>query len=350
MKILHTADTHIGARQYGFEERRVDFSTAFQRVIDIAIDEKVDAVIHAGDLFDDRTPTAEDLHETLHALFQLKEAGIPFLGVVGNHEQRRGVQWLDLFAKLNLAVHLGAEPYELAGVKFYGLDYSGRREVKLPPINNGVLVCHQMLDRTQSNAELHLNDLINCGAQFVLLGDWHEHEVWRQQNVLVTYSGSTERWSMAEERARGISLIDLESGRLDRRELKTREFLYISEEEDPFKSIDAHRHQMKGIVVCVAIADNRYSIPEIEQHARDRGALAVRIRDRREASQSLETGAPDVQLEYENLDALIGQRLHQIKLSEASLNIDQIIREAKIADSKVDAEVTKLLEMTNETK
>jgi exonuclease SbcD len=34
------------------------------------------------------------------ALVRLHEAGIPFLGVVGNHEQKRGVQWLDLFAAL----------------------------------------------------------------------------------------------------------------------------------------------------------------------------------------------------------------------------------------------------------
>ncbi len=51
-RILHTADTHLGYRQYGLEERREDFSRAFQQIIEIAISEKADALVHAGDLFD----------------------------------------------------------------------------------------------------------------------------------------------------------------------------------------------------------------------------------------------------------------------------------------------------------
>ena len=343
MRILHTADTHIGSRQYGLEERRADFSQAFQQVIGIAIAEKVDAIVHAGDLFDDRYPTAEDLHETLRTLFQLKEAGIPFLGVVGNHEQRRNLQWLDLFAKLGLAVHLTEEPYELVGVRFYGLDYAGRREVKTPHVKAGVIVCHQLLNRVRADSELRLEDLLACGAQYVLLGDYHEHQAWQENGVLVTYSGSTERWSLDERESRGVSLIDLETGRLDRRKLSTRHFLYIGEEEDPIRSIDAHRDQLKGTVVCVYLARDGHRIQEIEEHARSRGALAVRVRDRREESAEQEQRV-DVQLEFGNLDTLVSERLAILELSKTTRDIDSIIRNPKIVDSRVDDEVTRLLE------
>ena len=343
MRILHTADTHIGTRQYGLEERRADFSRAFRQVIELAITEKVDAVVHAGDLFDDRLPTAEDLHETLQALFTLREAGIPFLGVVGNHEQRHGVQWLDLFAHLGLAVHLGEEPYELGGVPIYGLDYSGRRVVQPPQnLEGGVLVCHQLLDRVRADGELSIDDLIESGARFVLLGDYHEHEVWREGDVLVTYSGSTERWSLGERARRGVSLLDLETGRLDRRLLKTRRFLYISQDEDPIQSIEAHRRSLREAIVCVYLGRDGHSLQEIEERARSHGALAVRVRDVRRASDAEEPPI-EVRLEFGNLDALLSERISQMEFCETARAIDGVIRDEKIADSKVDAEVTKML-------
>ena len=348
MRILHLADTHIGTRQYGLEERRRDFSRAFHQAIEIAVREGVDAVVHAGDLFDDRYPSAEDLHETLQALFHLKEAGIPFLGVVGNHEQRRGVQWLDLFAHLGLAVHLSEEPFKLQGVPFYGLDYAGRRGVPLPEMEpDSVLVCHQMLDQVRSDGELRLEDLWRSGARFVLLGDYHEHEVWREGRQIVTYPGSTERWQLNERRPRGVSLIDLETGQLDRRELRTRHFEYIYPEEDPLETLRAKRNRLEGAVVCVYLRGRSHRVQEIEEQAREYGALAVRVRDVQDSEQEEDgeedSESPPVQLEFGNLDALLSERLAQLELSPEAQAIDQVIRDPKIADSRVDGEVTRLL-------
>ena len=344
MRILHTADSHIGTKQYNLEQHRADFSAGFQRAIDIAIEERVDAVVDAGDLFDDRVPTAEDLHETLSSLWALREAGIPFLGIVGNHEMRRGVQWLDLFAKLNLAVHLSQEPYDLNNVNFYGLDYSGRKEVKPFDINGGVLVCHQLIDEVFSNSEMSIADLASCGADLVLLGDYHEHQQWRINDVLITYSGSTERWSLAEEGARGVNIIDIANKRLDRRLIPTRNFLYVSDADDPIKTLDAHSENLEGSVVCVYLNDKSQSIKEIEEHARSYGALTIRVRTK---SEQLEETEPEenfnIQLDFGNIDAMVSERLDQMEISDALREIDGIIRDSKTPDSRVDQEVTLLL-------
>ena len=53
-KFLHIADCHLGYRQYNLAERYNDFGRAFHRMIDIAIAEKVDFVLLAGDLFHKR--------------------------------------------------------------------------------------------------------------------------------------------------------------------------------------------------------------------------------------------------------------------------------------------------------
>jgi len=56
LRLLHTADVHLGARHADLgtqaaaqRERQFD---AFRATVDLAIAEKVDAVLIAGDLFD----------------------------------------------------------------------------------------------------------------------------------------------------------------------------------------------------------------------------------------------------------------------------------------------------------
>ena len=83
-RVLHTADTHLGYRQYHSPERQADFLSAFRRVVSDAIEDDVDAVVHAGDLFHDRRPGLSELLGTLDVLETLSEASIPFLRIGGS--------------------------------------------------------------------------------------------------------------------------------------------------------------------------------------------------------------------------------------------------------------------------
>ena len=342
-EILHVADSHVGARQYGLAERRADFSHALFQVAELAVAEGVRAVVHAGDLFDSRNPSTEDLRDVLSALLRLREAGVPFLGIVGNHEQKRGVQWLDLFASLGLAVHLGGEPYRLNGLPIYGLDYAGRRELELPNLQGGVLVAHQLLDRIAPvRGELKLSRLLECGAEVVLLGDYHEHQSWLEHNVLVTYSGSTERWRASERGPRGCSLIDLGTKRLERRKLETRRFVYLEADEDPLRALAAH--DLRGAVVC-AYRGGEHTPQEIEEEALRRGALAVQFLEGDSAATIGEEPEPEEPpLEFADLEEALAHELARTDLSRRGREIEAIIRDERIPDSNVDLEVTKLLE------
>jgi exonuclease SbcD len=342
-EILHVADTHIGARQYGLAERRDDFSRALFQVTELAAAEGVRAVVHAGDLFDSRNPSTEDLRDVLSALLRLRAAGIPFLGIVGNHEQKRGVQWLDLFASLGLAVHLAAEPYHLDGTPIYGLDYAGRRELELPRLQGGILVAHQLLDQSATvRGELKFSKLMECGAEVVLLGDYHEHQSWLEHNILVTYSGSTERWRASERGPRGCSLINLETKRLARRNLETRRFVYLEEDEDPLRALAAQ--EIKGAVVCV-YRGGKYTPQEIEEEALRRGALAVQFLEGGGApSVEEEAEFEEARLEFADLEESLAHELACLELSSRGQEIEAIIRDERIPDSNVDLEVTRLLE------
>lgn len=84
MKLLHTADWHLGKRLYGVD-RRDEAVDALAELAALAADEQVDAVLMAGDLLDRRVMDAEPLGDTLRALEAL--AGVaPVLVVVGNHD------------------------------------------------------------------------------------------------------------------------------------------------------------------------------------------------------------------------------------------------------------------------
>ncbi len=84
MKLLHTADWHLGKRLYGVD-RRDEAVAALAELAALAADERVDAVLMAGDLLDRRVMDAEPLGDTLRALEALADTA-PVLVVVGNHD------------------------------------------------------------------------------------------------------------------------------------------------------------------------------------------------------------------------------------------------------------------------
>jgi DNA repair exonuclease SbcCD nuclease subunit len=103
MKFLHTADVHLGYQQYGSKERFNDFSKAFLHIVEQALEEDVDFLLLAGDLFHKRTVDPLAMRIAIEGLRMLREAEIPVLAVEGNHERayyRDQYSWLDLLEGL----------------------------------------------------------------------------------------------------------------------------------------------------------------------------------------------------------------------------------------------------------
>lgn len=355
MRILHTADTHLGFRQYGLQERRDDFFKAFQQVIDIAVDREVGALVHAGDLFDNRFPSTEDLVEIFGELSRLKASGIPFLGVAGNHDGKRGKQWLDLFGQLGLAIHLNpTTPYDLNGVPVWGMDYVSRhrQQVKPPQVEGGILVMHQMLDAVavpREQGELVLEDLFQCGARLVLLGDYHEHRdcVWRQPGVVVSYCGSTERFSSGEKERRGFSIFNYETLDLERHELDTRRFLYLGSAReplaDPVAELEAQAHLVRGAVVVIEVGNCPLTPRQLQEEATARGALYVRVK--RTGQDQSTPSATMAQLPHiEQVDQAISSALKGESFSPLARRVDDILRDPSVLVSHVDKRTTELLD------
>jgi DNA repair exonuclease SbcCD nuclease subunit len=146
MRFMHAADVHLGYQQYGIKERFEDFSRVFLYFADQAVDQKVDFVLLAGDLFEKRTVDPLAMRVAVEGLQSLREANIPVLAVEGNHERayyRDQYSWVDFLdalgylrllsprfedGRVTLEPHCeqGGAYVDLPdGIRVYGLKYFG---------------------------------------------------------------------------------------------------------------------------------------------------------------------------------------------------------------------------------
>src|SRR4051812_41556572 len=93
MKLIHTADIHIGMENYGrldpatgLSSRLGDFLKAFDKMVDYAVSDKAGYFIFSGDAFKTREPTPTHLREFAKRIRKLAKAGIEVVLLVGNHD------------------------------------------------------------------------------------------------------------------------------------------------------------------------------------------------------------------------------------------------------------------------
>ncbi|MFB6228834.1 MAG: DNA double-strand break repair protein Mre11 [Halobacteriales archaeon] len=351
-RVIHTGDTHLGYRQYHSPERRTDFLRAFEAVIDDAIADDVDAVIHAGDLFHDRQPALPDIHGAIEILRELRAADIPFLAVVGNHERTRDQQWLDLFSTLDLATRLDSTPTVVGDTAIYGLDFVPRSkrdelEYEFDPhdAEHAALVSHGLFEPFPY-ADWDTEKLLrasNVDFDAVLLGDNHAPDRAEIDRTWVTYCGSTERADASEREARGYNIVAFDDGAsIRRRSLDTRPFVTLDLELSDGEGAEYVRERIReadvtDAVVIVTIEGEGGEVPaaRIEEFATERGALLARVNDRREFD------AEDVpEVRFADPDDAVRDRLREMSPSEAALGVDETVRDDTVADANVRDRVT----------
>jgi DNA repair exonuclease SbcCD nuclease subunit len=90
LRLLHTADVHLGARHADLGEQaaaqRERQFAAFRATVDLAIAEKVDIVLIAGDLFDSNTQPKRSVERVAAELRRLVNAKIRTVLIPGTHD------------------------------------------------------------------------------------------------------------------------------------------------------------------------------------------------------------------------------------------------------------------------
>ena len=255
MKILHTADWHIGRNLDGndlHEEQRI----VLNQIVGIANQREVDITVIAGDLFDLPSPSADSQNLCYEYLIKLGKIA-PVLIISGNHDSRNRLKAIEGFAEAT-NIHITSQIHEVVEravtfeengekVRFYGIPFvapnnvrglEGFKDIKLT--HEGVVtsvmekvredaeandariiaIAHLYVsggERSKSKAERDIEyggvHEINAssfeGADIILLGHLHGYQTVPKSNPIAHYSGSILRYSFKEaNHTKSVSIID----------------------------------------------------------------------------------------------------------------------------------------------
>lgn len=234
-RFLHAADIHLDSPLFGLsrydglpdDDIRGATRAAFDNLVQRAIDEAVDFVVIAGDLFDGDW---KDMGTGLYfarAMGRLDAAGIPVFLLAGNHDAAsvitRCIPWppnvrlfdgrrpqTHLLAALAVAIH-GQSFSTPAVTDNLALAYPGAR-----PHHFNIGLLHTALaGRTghATYAPCSLEDLKAKGYDYWALGHVHEHEVV-SENPHVVFPGNLQGRTIRETGAKGAVIVTVEDGQV----------------------------------------------------------------------------------------------------------------------------------------
>ncbi|MBI3682560.1 MAG: exonuclease subunit SbcD [Acidobacteria bacterium] len=116
MRLLHTADWHIGRMLRG-RSRLDEQQKALDEVLEIAVREKVDCLLVAGDVFDSQAPPAEAERLVYGFFAGLAAKQIPAVVIAGNHDHPRRFEALrPLIERMRIHVRPFVKPPGEGGV------------------------------------------------------------------------------------------------------------------------------------------------------------------------------------------------------------------------------------------
>jgi DNA repair exonuclease SbcCD nuclease subunit len=291
MRFLHAADIHLDSPLRGLEaypgapaERlRIATRQAFDRVVQIAMEERVDFLIIAGDLFDTEV---KDFHAALAAAEQLRKldrAKIPVYLILGNHDSReemtRHVPWPE---NVTLFDHKRPQTarHPTLPVALHGMSYPQREvtENLVPSYPAPVAGCFNIgllhtnaggNSRHAAYAPCSVEELVAKGYDYWALGHVHDYEILHRQPYVV-YSGNTQGRHAREVGRKGCLLVTVDERSHDVQSVELRETDFVrwfretmalQPDDDEDALLDATRRRLREII---AAADGRLAAVRIE--------------------------------------------------------------------------------------
>ncbi len=130
MRLLHTADIHLGYETHGrldpetgLNTRLQDFARCFRFMAERAVQEDVDAFLFCGDAYRTADPTPTQQKLFAESLKPVTDAGIPVVMTIGNHDHPVSfgkASAVDIFGFLTGNVHIFRRPTACAPGTEYG--------------------------------------------------------------------------------------------------------------------------------------------------------------------------------------------------------------------------------------
>ena len=226
MRIIHTGDIHLGSTLGGLPAdkaklRRAEIVDGFRRLCAYARENNVQAVLIAGDLFDDRRAFSSLRADVLTAISAA--APVCFFCITGNHdggtlENETLPQNLYLFSK-NHGWHSYELPEKVAvtGIDGCNLRADGYAALRLQPDRFNIVMMHGDIARAQGADGISLPQLQNKHIDYLALGHIHVPTMQAQRldgRGRYRYCGCLEGRGFDECGKRGFFLLDVQGGKL----------------------------------------------------------------------------------------------------------------------------------------
>lgn len=325
LRLLHTADVHLGARHADLGEQAVaqrerQFA-AFKATIDLALAEKVDVVLIAGDLFDSNSQPKRSVERVAAELKRLAENKIRTVIIPGTHDvyDRSSVYRAhDLVAMASavggedLVTVLTPERPDVHLVACDAVIHSRVFDTKRAP-HSPLNDLHVGADKraTWKIGLLHAavsipgrtagddvvvtkEEIAATGLDYLALGHWHSTQRGTAGAVTYAYSGAPEPVAVDQDKAGKVLLVTLDNAlgqkavAIEERQVGRTRFEKLELDAAAIKSQPALVEQLtakadKDLVLDVRLVgvkadDLDIDVDEIETQIRS-SFLKVRVRD-----------------------------------------------------------------------
>jgi DNA repair protein SbcD/Mre11 len=241
LRLLHTADVHLGARHADLGEQaaaqRERQFAAFKATVDLALAERVDVFLIAGDLFDSNTQPKRSVDRVAAELKRLVAASIRTVIIPGTHDvyDRASLYRVhdlaamagstlddDLVTVLTPdrpSVHLSACDVIVHGPVFATkrAPHSPLRDLTVTPGGEAtwhVALVHGSLsipDRTDRDEVVVTRAEIEAtGLDYLALGHWHSTQQGKAGSTTYAYSGAPEPVAVTQDGAGKVLLVTLD--------------------------------------------------------------------------------------------------------------------------------------------
>jgi DNA repair exonuclease SbcCD nuclease subunit len=241
LRLLHTADVHLGARHADLGDRaatqRERQFAAFVATVDLALAEKVDLVLIAGDLFDSNVQPRRSVERAAAQLKRLVDARIRIVIAPGTHDV---YDRSSIYRAYDLAALAGAVGSDLVtvldpdhpevflrslDVVVHGRCFPTKRAPHSPLLDLDVEnddratwhigLLHAALaieGKTDGDDVVITSEEIEAShLDYLALGHWHSTSKGKAGKTTYAYSGAPEPVALDQDRAGNVLLVTLDT-------------------------------------------------------------------------------------------------------------------------------------------
>ena len=244
LRLVHTADVHLGARHADLGEaasaQRERQFAAFAATVDLALAEKVDLVLIAGDLFDSNVQPRRSVERAAAELARLVAARVRTVLVPGTHDvydrasvyraydlaamagATEGGDLLTVLTPEQPWVHLASLDAVVHGPVFATkrAPHSPLRDLataEVPAATWRIGLLHAAIaipGRTEhDDVVITTDEIAASGLDYLALGHWHGAQVSTARGVTYAYAGAPEPVALDQDKAGKALLVTLDAAK-----------------------------------------------------------------------------------------------------------------------------------------